>query len=36
VIAGAKTPEQVRRNAEAGRWEPSPGDLEELNRIAPA
>jgi aryl-alcohol dehydrogenase-like predicted oxidoreductase len=36
VIAGAKTPEQVRRNAEAGRWEPTPEDLEELNRIAPA
>ena len=33
VIAGAKTPEQVRRNAEAGRWEPSPEDIEELDRI---
>lgn len=33
VIAGAKTPEQVRRNAEAGRWEPSPDDLAELDRI---
>jgi aryl-alcohol dehydrogenase-like predicted oxidoreductase len=36
VIAGAKTPEQVRRNAEAGRWQPSDEDLEELNRIAPS
>jgi aryl-alcohol dehydrogenase-like predicted oxidoreductase len=33
VIAGAKTPEQVRRNAEAGRWEPSAEDLAELDRI---
>lgn len=37
VIAGAKTPEQARRNAEAGRWEPSADDLAELDRItAPA
>jgi aryl-alcohol dehydrogenase-like predicted oxidoreductase len=33
VIAGAKTPEQARRNAEAGRWEPSADDLAELDRI---
>jgi aryl-alcohol dehydrogenase-like predicted oxidoreductase len=33
VIAGAKTPEQVRRNAEAGRWVPSAEDLAELDRI---
>src|SRR4051794_9642082 len=33
VIAGAKTPEQVRRNAAAGRWEPSADDLDELDRI---
>jgi aryl-alcohol dehydrogenase-like predicted oxidoreductase len=36
VIAGATKPEQVRRNAEAGRWEPSAEDLAELDRIAPA
>ena len=24
VIAGATTPEQVRRNAQAGRWQPTP------------
>jgi aryl-alcohol dehydrogenase-like predicted oxidoreductase len=33
VIAGAKRPEQVRRNAEAGRWQPSAEDLAELDRI---
>ena len=30
VIAGATKPEQVRANAEAGRWEPSPEQLERL------
>jgi aryl-alcohol dehydrogenase-like predicted oxidoreductase len=36
VIAGATKPEQVRRNASAAvRWQPSPGDLAELDRIAP-
>lgn len=35
VIAGATSPEQVRANAEAGRWRPSAEDLEELDRIAP-
>jgi aryl-alcohol dehydrogenase-like predicted oxidoreductase len=35
VIAGAKRPEQARRNARAGLWEPSPDDLAELDRIAP-
>ena len=35
VISGAKTPEQVRRNAQAGLWEPSPEDLDEIDRIVP-
>ena len=35
VIAGAKTPEQVRRNAAGARWEPSSADLAEIDRIAP-
>ena len=35
VIAGATKPEQVRANAAALRWAPSPDDLEELNRIFP-
>jgi aryl-alcohol dehydrogenase-like predicted oxidoreductase len=30
VIAGATKPEQVRANAKAGEWEPSPGELAEL------
>jgi aryl-alcohol dehydrogenase-like predicted oxidoreductase len=30
VIAGAMTPEQVRANAEAGAWEPTPDDLATL------
>jgi aryl-alcohol dehydrogenase-like predicted oxidoreductase len=30
VIAGATKPEQVRANVEAGRWEPSAEDLQEL------
>lgn len=34
VIAGATKPEQVQANAEAGRWEPSPDELERL-RAAP-
>jgi aryl-alcohol dehydrogenase-like predicted oxidoreductase len=36
VIAGAKTPEQARRNARAGLWQPSADDLEEIDRIAPS
>jgi aryl-alcohol dehydrogenase-like predicted oxidoreductase len=36
VIAGARSPEQMRRNARAGEWEPDAGELEELNRIAPS
>jgi aryl-alcohol dehydrogenase-like predicted oxidoreductase len=33
VIAGATTPEQVRRNAQAARWVPSEADLAELDAI---
>jgi len=36
VIAGATRPEQVVANVEAGLWEPSPDELAEINRIAPA
>jgi aryl-alcohol dehydrogenase-like predicted oxidoreductase len=31
VIAGATKPEQVRANAAAGQWEPTPGDLAALH-----
>jgi aryl-alcohol dehydrogenase-like predicted oxidoreductase len=34
VIAGATRPEQVRANVAALRWQPSPEDLAELDRIA--
>jgi aryl-alcohol dehydrogenase-like predicted oxidoreductase len=33
VIAGATTPEQVADNARAGRWTPTAGDREEIDRI---
>jgi aryl-alcohol dehydrogenase-like predicted oxidoreductase len=33
VIAGATSPDQVRANACAGDWEPTPDDLAELNAI---
>ncbi len=36
VIAGATSPEQVHDNVEAGGWVPSPEDLDELDRVAPA
>jgi aryl-alcohol dehydrogenase-like predicted oxidoreductase len=36
VIAGAKRPEQARRNAQAALWRPSDEDLAELDRILPA
>lgn len=36
VIAGATRPEQVTANAAALRWRPSPGDLAEIDRIAPS
>jgi aryl-alcohol dehydrogenase-like predicted oxidoreductase len=32
VIAGATKPEQVRANAAAGAWEPSPGELAEIRQ----
>ena len=35
VIAGATKPEQIRANAAALRWQPSGGDLAELDRIFP-
>jgi aryl-alcohol dehydrogenase-like predicted oxidoreductase len=35
VIAGAMTPEQVKANAAAGDWVPSPGELEEIDAIVP-
>lgn len=36
VIAGATSPEQVRANAEAAKWELYPEDLEEIDRITQA
>ena len=36
VIAGATRPEQVRQNAEAANWVPTPEDLAELDGIFPA
>jgi aryl-alcohol dehydrogenase-like predicted oxidoreductase len=33
VIAGATRPEQVRRNVQAGLWQPSEEDLAEIDRI---
>jgi aryl-alcohol dehydrogenase-like predicted oxidoreductase len=33
VIAGATKPEQVRRNAQAARWQPSEQDLSELSAL---
>ena len=33
VIAGATTPEQVRANVEAGRWQPSTEDLDALDSL---
>jgi len=36
VIAGATKPEQVRANAVAGDWQPSPGDLEALRQAGPS
>lgn len=36
VIAGATRPEQVRQNAEAANWVPTPGDLADLDGIFPA
>jgi aryl-alcohol dehydrogenase-like predicted oxidoreductase len=36
VIAGATTPEQVKANAAAADWIPSPGELADLDRLVPA
>jgi aryl-alcohol dehydrogenase-like predicted oxidoreductase len=36
VIAGAMTPEQVKANAAASEWVPSPGELAEIDQIVPA
>jgi aryl-alcohol dehydrogenase-like predicted oxidoreductase len=33
VIAGATSPEQVRANAAAGAWEPTPADVEALREL---
>ena len=33
VIAGAKTPAQVRANSEAATWKLTPADLNEVDRI---
>ena len=35
VIAGATSPEQLRANVHAGRWQPTADDLAEIDRIAP-
>jgi aryl-alcohol dehydrogenase-like predicted oxidoreductase len=35
VIAGATSPEQVKANAAAGRWEPTPEQLEAIDAIVP-
>ena len=36
VIAGATSPAQVRANAEAVAWEPTPAQLAEIDKIVPA
>jgi aryl-alcohol dehydrogenase-like predicted oxidoreductase len=36
VIAGAMNPEQVKANAAAAEWIPSPSELAEIDRIVPA
>jgi aryl-alcohol dehydrogenase-like predicted oxidoreductase len=35
VIAGAMSPEQVKANAEAAGWQPTPDELAELDQIVP-
>jgi aryl-alcohol dehydrogenase-like predicted oxidoreductase len=35
VIAGATSAEQVRANAAAGEWEPTPDELDEIDKIVP-
>ena len=34
VIAGVTKPEQIRQNVAAAGWEPTPGQIEEIGRIA--
>src|SRR6202012_1999078 len=36
VIAGAMTPEQVKANAAASEWIPTPDELAEIDQIVPA
>jgi aryl-alcohol dehydrogenase-like predicted oxidoreductase len=36
VVAGASSPDQVLANAEAVLWQPTPGELEAIDAIAPA
>jgi aryl-alcohol dehydrogenase-like predicted oxidoreductase len=35
VIAGARTPEQARANAQAAGWAISPEDMAEIERLLP-
>jgi aryl-alcohol dehydrogenase-like predicted oxidoreductase len=35
VIAGATSPDQVKANAAAGEWEPTPDELAEIDKIVP-
>jgi aryl-alcohol dehydrogenase-like predicted oxidoreductase len=35
VIAGAMTPEQVKANAAAAEWVPSPAELAEIDQVVP-
>ena len=35
MIAGATSAEQVRANAAAGEWEPTPAELAEIDKIMP-
>jgi aryl-alcohol dehydrogenase-like predicted oxidoreductase len=35
VIAGATTPDQVKANAAASRWQPTTEDLRQLDDICP-
>jgi aryl-alcohol dehydrogenase-like predicted oxidoreductase len=36
VIAGATSPEQVKANAAAGEWQPTPDQLTAIDKIVPA
>jgi aryl-alcohol dehydrogenase-like predicted oxidoreductase len=35
VIAGATSPEQVKANVQAARWEPGGDELADLDRVVP-